>query len=475
MPDTFVPIETLAPARRWQFAEPIRVHTLGGGHSLLLHPPSGSWMIVDAGGLNSFVALAAAAKRGILDQMARDGEIAEDHPLLVELQRGGLLVKEGRAAWSDVTLNHAATPLNMLILKLVGYCNLACKYCYDYNQATFRQRMPSAIAESAIGQALARAVGGLTILFHGGEPLLEFDLIRRLVAFARREASLAGREVVFGIQTNGTQFTREIVDFLLAEDFAVGVSLDGPAEVNDSLRVDHSGRGQQARIEGALRDYPELTSRLGILTTVTSRNVDNLVGVARYVRELGVPRWDTTLFEATGRGAHDPERFKPDTNRLIASHFRLMDAIEQGEFDQMEVRPVLKYLRNALSYRRSSMCLRNGCGAAADLVSIRVDGTIEACDCIKDPHLELGSLKRVGIDDALASAAAHAVRTRATDTLPTCRTCDWRILCGGTCLAKASLNTVDEQQCRLAMALFPEIFRRLAKSDRLQRYARLFP
>jgi uncharacterized protein len=168
-----------------------------------------------------------------------------------------------------------------LILKLVGYCNLACRYCYDYNQATFRQRMPAAIAEAAIAQALARAPGGLTILFHGGEPLLEFDLIRRLVAFARREAAQAGRQVVFGIQTNGTQFTSEIVDFLLAEDFAVGVSLDGPEDVNDSLRVDHAGRGQQGRIERALRDYPELTSRLGILTTVTSRNVDDLLGVAR--------------------------------------------------------------------------------------------------------------------------------------------------------------------------------------------------
>ena len=278
----------------------------------------------------------------------------------------------------------------------------------------------------------------------------------------------------FGIQTNGTQFTRHVVDFLLAEDFAVGVSLDGPAQINDALRVDHAGRGHQTRIEQALRDYPELTSRLGILTTVTSHNVRNLVDVARYVRELGVPRWDTTLFEASGRGAHDPERFKPDTNRLIDSYFWLMDAIEQGEFDQMEVRPVLKYLRNALSNRRSSMCLRNGCGAAADLVSIRVDGTIEACDCIKDPSLELGSLGEVSIDEALRSTAANDIRGRTTDNLLACRSCDWRIMCGGTCQAKASLNTVDEQQCRLAMAVFPEIFRRLAESDRLQRYAQLF-
>jgi hypothetical protein len=86
MPDAFVPIETLAPARRWQLAQPIRIHALDGEHSLLLHPPSGSWVIVDAEGLNSFVALAGAADRGLLDEMERGREFAEDHPLLVELQ-----------------------------------------------------------------------------------------------------------------------------------------------------------------------------------------------------------------------------------------------------------------------------------------------------------------------------------------------------------------------------------------------------
>jgi uncharacterized protein len=120
------------------------------------------------------------------------------------------------------------------------------------------------------------------------------------------------------------------------------------------------------------------------------------------------------------------------------------------------------------------MCLRNGCGAAADLVSIRVDGTIEACDCIKDPNLQLGSLREVSIKAALESTTANEIRGRTTDTLLACRTCDWRMMCGGTCLAKASLKSVDEQQCRLAMAQFPEIFKRLAKSNRLQEYARLF-
>jgi uncharacterized protein len=137
--------------------------------------------------------------------------------------------------------------------------------------------------------------------------------------------------------------------------------------------------------------------------------------------------------------------------------------------------PVLRYLRNVLSTERRSMCLRDGCGAAKDLVSISVDGTIQSCDCIGDPDLTLGTMSREGIGNALDSEMAEAIRGRSTSTLPHCHDCDWRSFCGGTCLARSGLKRIDDQECEMALAIFPEIFRRLASSDRLERYARLFP
>lgn len=170
----------------------------------------------------------------------------------------------------------------------------------------------------------------------------------------------------------------------MKENFSIGVSLDGVASINDTFRIDHLGKSHHSEIEKAILDYPLLKERVGILTTVTSINDNLLVEVAEYVQKLGVSCWDCTLFQSEGRGKNSKNHLTPSTQNIISSYFSLMDSIEEGKFQSLEIRPILHYLRNVLSYERRNMCLRNGCGAASDLVSISVDGTIEGCDCIKE-------------------------------------------------------------------------------------------
>jgi uncharacterized protein len=208
---------------------------------------------------------------------------------------------------------------------------------------------------------------------------------------------------------------------------------------------------------------------------VTRTNAASLLDTARYMRDLGIRVWDATLFDAHGRGEREEERFAPATEVVIESYLGLFDAVEAGEFDQMAVHTVLRYVRNVLSTERRSMCLRDGCGAARDLVSIGADGAIQSCDCIADPALLLGRMDQTEIGEALDSPIADTIRGRSTGTLSPCRECDWRSFCGGTCLARSGLERIDEVECQIALTVFPDIFRRLATSDRLERYARLFP
>lgn len=464
------PVEALRLRRKWQFAEPIVRHVLDEARALLLHPPTGAWAIVERDHLPVFDELIQAAKTGKLDAAVD----ADEHPLLAELYDSGLLLKDGRAAWSNARFDHRSAPQTMLILKMVGYCNLACSYCYDFDDDRYKHRLPRNLAEQAITQSLERARDGLLLHFHGGEPMLAWDDIRHLSEYARRQADRLGRKVVLSIQTNGTRFTGENVAYILENHLRLGISLDGPAPLNDHWRVDHNGGGSHARIEAALQRYPKLVERIGILTTVTSTNVRRLIEIAEYVRSLGVKHWDATLFDALGRGSRDSALYAPRTEDVVQAHLDLLDAVDSGRFDDLEVRPVLRFLSNALSYARNSFCLRDGCGAGADLVAIAADGVVQSCDCIRDRSLDLGRLGDVTIEEAMRTQAADSIRNRTTATLAPCRECDWRVFCGGTCLAKASLTTVDPQSCALSMAMFPEIFRRLARSDKLIQYAKQF-
>jgi len=396
-------------------------------------------------------------------------------PLFEQLRLCGLIKEQAPAAGCQGGCSGSQGALNTLILKLVGYCDLACRYCYDFHAPTYSRRLSDEVARRAIVDSLDRSGPSLRIIFHGGEPLMAMDQIRSLVPFAQDAARTAGRAVTFTVQTNGRHFSPETVNFLLENEFSIGVSLDGPPAINDRHRVDHAGRGHFAEIETALRSEPRLLAAVGVLTTVTRTNAHQLLETAKYFRDIGIKGWETTLFQPLGRATDASAQFTPPTDAIIRSYLALFDAVEGGDFDEMAVMPVLRYVRNVLTTERRSMCLRDACGAARDLVSISVDGTIQSCDCIGDPTLSLGRMDREGIAEALESPVAETIRSRSTSDLSPCRECDWRSFCGGTCLARSGLKQVDEQECQIALTLFPDIFRRLANSDRLQRYARLFP
>lgn len=452
-----------------RFAAPVAFLPLPADKLLVQHPPSGAWVMIGREDRARVETLAKAANSGLLDGIAN-----LDDPILAPFLKAGLLRPVGPGTQGRAP---EPGPVRMLILKMVGYCNLACTYCYDFNDVHYKDRLTIEDATAAIEQGLELADDGLQVLFHGGEPLLAFRAVQQLTAFAKERALELGRQVSFSIQTNGTRFTDEIVKFLLDEEFSVGLSIDGPPELNDKYRIDHRGRGSGAGIEAALMKWPELRRVTGVLTTVTSNNVRHLGAIVEYVRSLGIRSWDATLFQEAGRATQTASSTAPGTREVVDAWLDLLDGVEAGTYDRIRISPVLHYIHNVLSYARNNICMRGGgCGAGRELISISAGGAIEACDCIKKPELELGRVATTSLREARTGKTAGMIRARTQDTLSPCRTCGVRAYCGGTCLAKAGdLEVVDDTECALALAVFPAIFERMAVTDRIERYASLHP
>jgi uncharacterized protein len=154
------------------------------------------------------------------------------------------------------------TPLREFVLKVHQRCNLACDYCYVYELADqswlTRPKMmapavwraaASRIAEHARRHGLER----VSVVLHGGEPLLAgTDRLRRLVADLRA-AMPAGCDVTIGMQTNGVALDDETLTVLAAERISVGVSVDGPADSHDRHRKFRNGQGSHEAVDQALR------------------------------------------------------------------------------------------------------------------------------------------------------------------------------------------------------------------------------
>lgn len=132
------------------------------------------------------------------------------------------------------------TKVHILILQLTQNCNLRCEYCLysgNYNTRYHQnKKMSLKTAKSAIDFLKTHSTEKekVYIAFYGGEPLLEFELIKESVAYA--ESILSDKEIEYSMTTNGTLLREEIMDFIVKYQFRITVSIDGPKEVHDRNR-----------------------------------------------------------------------------------------------------------------------------------------------------------------------------------------------------------------------------------------------
>lgn len=142
----------------------------------------------------------------------------------------------------DSTLEYSLERcIGTIALQVTQGCNLRCKYCaysgsYD-NRVHSSKRMSKEIAFKAIDFLFEHSIDRdrVSLGFYGGEPLLELDLIKECVDYARKKS--IGKELMFNITSNATLITDEVLEFLYDNEFSLTVSLDGDQQAHDKNRV----------------------------------------------------------------------------------------------------------------------------------------------------------------------------------------------------------------------------------------------
>ncbi|PKM79403.1 MAG: hypothetical protein CVU88_05990 [Firmicutes bacterium HGW-Firmicutes-13] len=137
--------------------------------------------------------------------------------------------------------------IKALCFNIAHDCNMSCRYCFA-GKGTFgglRSMMTKEAAFKGIDFLIQNSGQrkNCEIDFFGGEPLLNFTIIRETVDYARKEGRKKGKEFKFTLTTNGLLLDEEVMDFVNQEKFSIVLSLDGRREVNDLVRILKDGRG----------------------------------------------------------------------------------------------------------------------------------------------------------------------------------------------------------------------------------------
>ena len=382
-------------------------------------------------------------------------------------------------------------------------CNLDCTYCYYLSKAALpggpgAGRMSDEVLAAYIKQYIEGVTGPEVVLsWQGGEPtLLGLDFFRKVVALEKKYAR-PGQRVENDLQTNGVLLDEEWCEFLKANRFLVGLSIDGPREIHDHYRVSKGGQPTFDKVFAAAKRLQRHGVPFNTLTCVHRFNGRRPLDVYRFLRQeldskyiqlipivehrdfarLAPQKWDPATLPRDG----EPEARPGHPNSIVTEWS--VDPEDWGYFlckvfDRWLAQDIGKVMVNQIETLvaqhlglPSQMCVYSEvCGRA---VAVENDGSVYACDHYVYPQYRLGNVLTGRLGDLVYSSGHAAFGRAKSATLPQyCRRCAYLSDCWGECPKNRLLRTPEGEPglnylCRGFKKYFehalPEITRITAK------------
>ncbi|MBO6093320.1 MAG: thioether cross-link-forming SCIFF peptide maturase [Oscillospiraceae bacterium] len=342
--------------------------------------------------------------------------------------------------------------IKALCLHVAHTCNLNCAYCFasqgKYNGE--RAVMSFEVGKQAL-DFLVKHSGrrhNLEVDFFGGEPLMNFQVVKDLVAYARSIEKEAGKNFRFTLTTNGMLIDDDVIDFANREMSNVVLSLDGRKEVHDRYRVDYAGNGSWERI---VPKFQKLVRERGgrnyyMRGTFTHHNPDFLQDI-RQMLDLG---FTELSMEPVVCAPDDPIALTEEDRGIVLDQYeKLAELMLERE---REGRPFTfyHYMINLSGgpciYKRIS-----GCGSGTEYMAVTPWGDLYPChQFVGDEHFRLGDIWH-GLDNPEVQKEFASCNVYAK---PECRDCWAKLYCSGGCAANAfhatgSITGVYEAGCEL--------------------------
>lgn len=324
------------------------------------------------------------------------------------------------------------SPVSMLCMNVSHDCNLNCAYCFGETYHREKLLMSQEVAEKSVDFIIENSKNQkeLSISFFGGEPFLNFPVIEHTVQYAQDTGKTNGKHFSFHVTTNGTLLNSKTIEFLKENNFSLIISLDGPKEVNDSLRPFVSGKGSY---ETVCKNIQEIQShgddfQFTIRSTFTRKTLDV----------------DKLVMHIAGLGCRDIS-VEPCATKIEDLQIKEEDLVElRHHYDMLAERYLNEiicgryfsffHLKQMMDQTHRKTFRLTQCGAGNGYLAVGADGKLYPC------HRFVGQKEYVmgdvfnGIknrDIQRAFLAANVINKEK------CMRCWARYICGGGCHAYA--------------------------------------
>ena len=353
---------------------------------------------------------------------------------LKELKAGGSFETEAPTAPEMI----GGSAIKSMCLHVAHDCNLRCRYCFAATGDFHGERMLMSFETGKRALDFLIAHSGarrhLEVDLFGGEPLMNWDVCKRIVAYGRELEQANGKIIHFTITTNCVALDEEKIDFINREMHNVVISLDGRKEIHDALRPTVNGRGS---FDIILKNAQKLVAGRGekeyyIRGTFTRENLDFLEDV----KALTGFGFDQISIEPVVLPEESPYSIKPEHIARIDQEY---DALAAYYIEARKQSATWFNFFHFMFDPDGGPCLRKritGCGAGTEYVAVTPEGELYPChQFVGMRGYQLGTLD----SPALRSDLQEAFLGCNVCTKDACKHCWAKYYCSGGCMANAAL------------------------------------
>lgn len=365
-----------------------------------------------------------------------EADIKEAYQEITALKDNGQLFTED--VYKDIIIDFKKrkTVVKALCLHIAHDCNLSCKYCFadegSYN-GKLRELMSAEVGKKALDFLVANSGNrvNLEVDFFGGEPLMNFEVIKEIVAYGRSIEKDAGKNFRFTLTTNGMLLNDEVTEFCNKEISNVVLSLDGRKCVNDKMRPTRNGKGSYDIIVPKFQDF---VSKRGdksyyVRGTFTRNNLD-FTEDFKAMADLGFK--EISIEPVVADEDCDYAIREEDIDKICEEYDKLaLDLIKR--YDEGKPVTFFHYMIDLNGgpcvYKRLS-----GCGSGTEYLAVTPSGDLYPChQFVSHDEYRLGDvfngISRQDIVDEFKLCNVYAKDK--------CRDCFARFYCSGGCAANS--------------------------------------
>lgn len=432
------------------------------GYNIVLDVYSGSVHLVDEVAYDIIALYETTPRAAIVAQILAkyghradvdEGEILACLEDIDALKAAGKLFSQD--LWKDVeqeAFAHTKPVLKALCLHVAHTCNLNCEYCFA-SQGRYhgdRALMPFEVGKQALDFLIQNSGSrvNLEVDFFGGEPLMNWQVVKDLVAYARSQEAAHHKHFRFTLTTNGVLLDDEVTEFCNREMHNVVLSLDGRKAVHDRLRKNYAGQGSYDLIVPKFQRFVQQRGDRDyyIRGTFTHDNTDFTNDIF-HMADLG---FTELSMEPVVSPPGEPWALTEEDLPVLFEQYEIL-AREMLK-REAEGRPFTFY--HYMLDLEGGPCLHkrmSGCGSGTEYLAVTPWGELFPChQFVNDPAYSMGDVWK-GVTNTTMGEKFHRCNVVAN---PACRDCWARLYCAGGCAANAyhasgDINGTYEYGCEL--------------------------